>query len=61
MEREKRERRGGEVGGERERERERERESTVPFPSCEYTKHVMFALLNSLSGFFCMSTVQCVQ
>ena len=45
----------------RDRERGRERESVVPFPSCEYTKHVMLALLYSLSGLFCRCgcTVQC--
>ena len=65
-EREKKER-GREGGRERERKRERqrqregERESVVPFPSCEYTKHVMLALLYSLSGLFCRCgcTVQC--
>ena len=40
------------------KETEREREKDIPFPSCEYTKQVIFALLNSLSGFFCMCTVQ---
>lgn len=47
------------MGEEKERVRKRERgrvggERVVPFPSCEYTKHVMLALLYSLSGLFCM-------
>ena len=54
---------GGGGGEERERERRRKREKlggegereerVIPFPSCEYTKHVMLALLYSLSGLFC--------